>query len=145
MRTSFVLPEDGPGRGFVREELMIVPRGTELPPAWDEIIYSGINYFLWTFSSCGGVPISNNQKWLKLVEIPRSWASLLSQGQKSQEWSNSKVKGHDTSQKMYSGMILFFLWNELVHFFEDVLLSQGKRRLQSQGQGRSGRNSFNSN
>ena len=25
--------KDGPGRGFVREELMVVPRGTELPPA----------------------------------------------------------------------------------------------------------------
>ena len=24
--------KDGPGRGFVREELMMVPSGTELPP-----------------------------------------------------------------------------------------------------------------
>ena len=28
--------KDGPKRGFVREELMIVPKGTELPPEWED-------------------------------------------------------------------------------------------------------------
>ena len=32
MNQFFIFLKDGPKRGFVREELMIVPKGTELPP-----------------------------------------------------------------------------------------------------------------